>query len=154
MQMRWKRLQSIHLPLNPDSGHRKWEDYNFASIFTISINNTDICWKQLFWTTIGSNNAGELKAASEYTPRTQPRCRQDIKNGRITALYWYLHKSYWYVMETIILNTYWMDNEGELKATLKYTHPLNPDSGHRKWEDYNSALIFTLQINKAYWYIL
>jgi hypothetical protein len=45
------------------------------------INNTDICWKQLFWTTIESNNVGELKAALAYAPPAWSQFRTSETRG-------------------------------------------------------------------------
>jgi hypothetical protein len=40
------------------------------------------------------------------------------------------------------------------KPLLNMLRLPDPDPGHRKWDDYNFALIFTLQINKSYRYIM
>jgi hypothetical protein len=42
----------------------------------------------------------------------------------------------------------------KLLRTRNIPCPPNPDSGHWKGEDYNFALIFTLQVNKSYRYTL
>jgi hypothetical protein len=98
--------------------------------------NNKLYWyivKQLLWTTIESNNADKLKAASKYTSPTQPWLRALEMGGLQLCI------NIYNFYEWIILihggNNYSLDQTMQVswKRIENIPHPPNPDSGHWKW---------------------